>query len=197
MARQKTGEKLGRPFIYTSKDERPVTLSLRVPRDLFARLEAYRTIHYRQSVTELLLDGLRWRLDEANDPRWPSQNGTQHYGNTSMREEAAPSQPVPQTALIDMALTPGMLDEDEVSPVPGVPLAALPVASVASAGPPAEPALGFDAARFFLGDLCKSGHAYARTTQSLRKRAGKQECQQCCRDRDARYRERKRQTQPV
>ena len=56
----------------------------------------------------------------------------------------------------------------------------------------------FDPARFFLGTLCTHGHAYPGTTQqSLRKLAGKLECQQCCIARDTRYRERKRQAAPV
>jgi len=51
---------LGRPFTYQSDDEKPVTLSLRVPRELVERLKRYAAAH-RQRVTELLLEGLQWR----------------------------------------------------------------------------------------------------------------------------------------
>jgi hypothetical protein len=60
--------KRGRPFEYQTDEERPVTVSLRIPRDLYARMEDYRRIH-RQTVTELLLDSLQLRLDTPADPR--------------------------------------------------------------------------------------------------------------------------------
>jgi hypothetical protein len=62
--------KRGRPFTYQSEDERPVTVSLRIPRDLHERMSRYAARH-RQSITELLLDGLKWRL-EQEDPRTQS-----------------------------------------------------------------------------------------------------------------------------
>jgi len=43
--------KRGRPFTYQSEDERPVTVSLRIPRDLHERMSRYASIH-RRSVTE-------------------------------------------------------------------------------------------------------------------------------------------------
>jgi hypothetical protein len=58
----------GRPPVYQSDEDKPVTVSLRVPRDLYSRLEHYRLIH-RQSITEVLLDGLRLRLETPTDPR--------------------------------------------------------------------------------------------------------------------------------
>lgn len=60
--------KRGRPFEYQTDKERPVTVSLRLPRNLYNRLEDYRRIH-RQSITEVLLDGLQMRLDTPADPR--------------------------------------------------------------------------------------------------------------------------------
>jgi hypothetical protein len=119
MPRQKTGEKLGRPFIYTSDEERPVTVSLRIPHDLAARMKQYAYIH-RQKVTELLLDGLKWRL-EAEDPRWPSQSGTQHYGNTAMREEASDRHTATPVPLPGMDLTPVMVDAEGLDAMPREP----------------------------------------------------------------------------
>jgi hypothetical protein len=60
--------KLGRPFEYDSDEERPVTVSLRIPRDLYNLMEHYRKLH-QQSITEILLDGLKMRLDTPADPR--------------------------------------------------------------------------------------------------------------------------------
>lgn len=125
MARQTTGEaKLGRPFLYTSEDEHPVTLSLRVPRDLYTRLEAYRK-QRRQSRTELLIEGLKLVLDDGTDPYHPASNGTQHYSNTAMS--------VPQ-----MDLTPDMLDAENVDAMPLGVSVAMPQ-QPAAPGPPVSP----------------------------------------------------------
>src|SRR6266446_10876309 len=81
--------KRGRPFTYQSEDERPVTVSLRIPRDLHDRMSRYASRH-RQSITELLLDGLTWRL-EQEDPRQQSINGMKYYYNTVLQELAKPA----------------------------------------------------------------------------------------------------------
>lgn len=65
MPRQKTGRPLGRPPVYHDPAERPVTISLRIPPDLAAQMKRYAHVQW-QSVTELLLDGLRWRLTEGD-----------------------------------------------------------------------------------------------------------------------------------
>ena len=80
--------KRGRPFTYQSEDEKPVTVSLRIPHDLHERMSRYSARH-RQSVTELLLDGLRWRL-EQDDPRQQSISGLSYYDNTVLQELAKP-----------------------------------------------------------------------------------------------------------
>jgi hypothetical protein len=64
--------KRGRPLTYQREDEKPVTVSLRIPRDLYDHMSRYAARH-RQSVTELLLDGLTWRL-EQDDPRRESMD---------------------------------------------------------------------------------------------------------------------------
>jgi hypothetical protein len=79
--------KRGRPFTYQSEDERPVTVSLRIPRDLHERMSRYASIH-RQSVTELLLDGLTWRL-EQDDPRQQSPSDIEHYDNTVIQQKSS------------------------------------------------------------------------------------------------------------
>src|SRR5712691_11183266 len=93
--------KLGRPFTYQSEDERPVTVSLRIPRDLHERMSRYAGRH-RQSVTELLLDGLTWRL-EQDDHREQLTRDLLYYDNTVIQELTKP------THLLD-ALIP--FDED-------------------------------------------------------------------------------------
>ena len=81
--------KRGRPFAYQSEDEKPVTVSLRIPRDLHDRMSRYAARH-RQSVTELLLDGLTWRL-EQDDPRRESVDDISYYYNTVLQELLKPA----------------------------------------------------------------------------------------------------------
>jgi Winged helix-turn-helix DNA-binding len=82
-----TGRPVGRQLLYTSGSERPKTISLRVPADLHKQMEAYASIH-RQSITELLLDGLRWRIgvDDPRDLAPPPDppEPCRHYGNTAI-----------------------------------------------------------------------------------------------------------------
>jgi hypothetical protein len=61
--------KLGRPFVYRSEDEKPVTVSLRIPRDLYEQAQRYVRMHLPITFTELLIDGLRLRLETPADPR--------------------------------------------------------------------------------------------------------------------------------
>jgi hypothetical protein len=59
----------GRPFVYQSEDEKPVTVSLRLPRDVYDRVERYVKRHPGMTLTEFFLDGARLRLDTPADPR--------------------------------------------------------------------------------------------------------------------------------
>ena len=61
--------KRGRPFEYQSEEERPVTVSLRIPRDLAEQAKRYVKMRHPMTLTDLLLDGLRLRLDTPADPR--------------------------------------------------------------------------------------------------------------------------------
>src|SRR5713226_3671830 len=61
--------KKGRPFAYESDAERPVTVSLRIPRDVYKQVERYVKMRPGMSLTEFMLDGIRLRLDTPTDPR--------------------------------------------------------------------------------------------------------------------------------
>ncbi len=61
--------KKGRPFVYQSEAEKPVTVSLRIPRDVYKQVERYVKMHPGMTLTEFLLDGIRLRLDTPADPR--------------------------------------------------------------------------------------------------------------------------------
>jgi Helix-turn-helix domain of resolvase len=69
---QKRGERVakkGRPFVYQSDTEKPVTVSVRLPRDLHDQIQRYVKRHPGMTLTEFFLDGARLRLDTPADPR--------------------------------------------------------------------------------------------------------------------------------
>jgi len=61
--------KKGRPFVYQSDTEKPVTVSVRLPRDVYDQVERYVKMHPGMTLAEFLLDGARLRLDTPADPR--------------------------------------------------------------------------------------------------------------------------------
>ena len=61
--------KKGRPFVYQSEEEKPVTVSVRLPRDLYKQVERYVKMHPGMTLTEFFLDGVRLRLETPADPR--------------------------------------------------------------------------------------------------------------------------------
>ena len=61
--------KLGRPFVYQSEEEKPVTVSLRIPHDVYNQIERYVKMHPGMSLTEFMLDGIQLRLTTPADPR--------------------------------------------------------------------------------------------------------------------------------
>jgi hypothetical protein len=69
MPYKRTGRDIGRPKTYQSDEERPVTVSVRLPRDLYDRVERYVKMHPGMTLTEFFLDGARLRLDTPADPR--------------------------------------------------------------------------------------------------------------------------------
>jgi hypothetical protein len=82
-----TGRPIGRP---KTKDYR--TISLKIPQDLLDRVQAYARMH-RQSVSELIRDGLAWRITEG-DPRSfgaTVPQGTVNHDNEYYRNTEIPS----------------------------------------------------------------------------------------------------------
>src|SRR5262245_50587420 len=61
--------KKGRPFVYQSDEEKPITISLRIPRNLAEQAKQYVRMRHPMTLTDLLLEGLRLRLETPADPR--------------------------------------------------------------------------------------------------------------------------------
>jgi hypothetical protein len=58
----------GRPPTYLSDAEKPVSVSLRIPRELYDQAQQYVRMR-RMTLTELLIEGLRLSLETPADPR--------------------------------------------------------------------------------------------------------------------------------
>jgi len=61
-------KKAGRPFVYQSDEERPVSVSIRIPHALYDEVQEAVGMR-RTTITTAILDGLRWWLDTPADPR--------------------------------------------------------------------------------------------------------------------------------
>lgn len=61
-------KKVGHPVVYQSAEERPITVSVRLPRVLAEQARRYARRH-QTTLSALLLDGLQLRLDTPADPR--------------------------------------------------------------------------------------------------------------------------------
>ncbi len=69
MARTPTEREVGRPKTYLTEEEKPATVSLRIPRDVYEQAQRFVRMHHPMTLTDLLLDGLRLRLQTPADPR--------------------------------------------------------------------------------------------------------------------------------
>ena len=59
---------MARPPKYATEDEKPVSVTLRIPRDLYDQTQHLAKMR-QTTLTELVLEGLRLRLETPTDPR--------------------------------------------------------------------------------------------------------------------------------
>ena len=116
--------KRGRPVAYQSEDERPVTVSLRIPRDLYEQVERYVKLRPGMTLTEFFLDGTRLRLDTPADPR----DYILYDDNTVIRELQEMVNAAVERALMKERLAPPALDIPTQTLIPEAP--AQPVATL-------------------------------------------------------------------
>jgi hypothetical protein len=212
----------GRKKVFQSKEEWAVVISLRVPRDLEKQLKEYARIH-RQSVTEVVIEGIQMRLETPADPR----DIILSNDNTVIRElqdmirtqvqaeigklhdfmgsamDALKLAPTPELAEVLTEAAAFLEDEDDeatptseppAEPVPDIPHDNNTVLQE-SAGQTAIPS--YDTRKYMLGEICRQGHDYHGTGQSLRQRGGKHECVECKNARNRAYKKRQRQSEPA
>lgn len=178
---------------YENDAEKPVMLSLRVPRELNDRLERYASEH-RQKVSELVRDAIEMRLEVDADPRSlrayspTAETREQRDGASLLRDMQATlaRHDTQMHALMQATFrqtTPagnGMADSVSC-PV---------IHSHTDVEPVETQAPAFDPEKYHLGKLCPSKHAWGSTGQSLRNDSN--QCLACKarakRDKDARKR---------
>jgi hypothetical protein len=109
--------KLGRPSVYQSDAEKPVTVSLRLPRDVYEQARRYVGRRPSLTLTDLLLDGLRLRLETPADPR----DIILSDDNTVMQELQEMVDAAVQKALAQGSTAPPALDTPTPTPAPEAP----------------------------------------------------------------------------
>jgi regulator of replication initiation timing len=222
MAKKSTGRPVGRPVGTRTATVEVETLSFKAPKEFVERVRTYAKEH-KQSVSEMVRDGLTWRLED--DPLG-YRYGTVTSGETAHEENTGNTEKVEMgveflrgmlSALVEEVRqlresmqtieqrlgepgsmqTPSVTGNTDVTSVNGD----MPVASMK-----AQSTLGrtsvrvlpeFDPAKYALGPLCEHGHDADGQGHSLRQRGGKHECRECKNTRSRAYKERRRQAQPV
>lgn len=171
---------------YTSDTEKPVMVSVRLPRELYDKLERYATEH-QQSISELLKDGAVMRLETEVDPRYRRAESTtegmelQIDGASILRDMQATlarheTQMHALMQAIERQTTPTGNGSDGVS---------YPVIH----GNTTE--ASYNTNKHHLGKLCPRGHDHDGTGQSLRNTDN--QCLRCNAERKAAKDAKKRQ----
>jgi hypothetical protein len=211
--------KTDRRFKYESEADKPVMLSLRVPRELNDRLERYASEH-RQKVSELVRDAIEMRLEVEADPRSRRARSTtddpelEIDGASILRDMQATlarhdTQMHAIMQAIERQTTPagnGASDSHTAMPASDVAVSyqeasytevvtltdeQIPESTIPATVPP------FDTTRYRLGKLCPHGHDYHGTGLSLRRNNKAGGCLGCDAEQARVRRKAKRDTQSI
>ena len=200
MVYKPTGRPPGRP---KSKDY--VTLMARVPQELAEQVQRYARLH-RQSVSDMLRDGLQLLLNTEDDAAYfmydrnptsgilSDSNPTIGSAGPEMMSDrnASPEDTAPER-MAAIPQSPGTVQEEEemMSDINTTPERVQEAGIMSDTNP--APAVAYDVEKYFLGPLCRQGHDWQGTGQSLRRRSAEttgRECLECQRLRQARKRQR-------
>jgi hypothetical protein len=178
-----TGRPTGRP-----KTKEYDTLMARVPRDFAEQVKRYAARH-RQSISELIRDGLVWRIEQDTPGRpWstcigmpidPDDLSVPCNGDTGI-QELSPRVYEAIAAAVREAIAPvmGIPITEHHESVIQQPVPVLQQDTVSRDGAEALASEGYDASKFSLGKLCPKGHRYGDSGLSLlRKHHGG--CREC------------------
>ena len=189
-------KKPGRPDKYHSDTDRPVNVSLRIPRDLYEQAERYRRMR-SLTLTELLLDGLRLRLETPADP----SDIILSDDNTVMQELQEMIQTAVQAEIGKLrdfmgphVSIPGLIATPE-APAEPVPELSHDDNTVLQESVRQTIIPPYDETKYVLGKLCPQRHEWGTTGQSLLSIHG-HTCKECKNEYKRRKRAEKRQGQP-
>ena len=173
----------GRPPAYQSDEEKPVSVSLRIPRPLYDQVQ-HQASQRRITLTTAILDGLALWLQHPADPR---ESLAYDNSNTVMQQLQDQEQRLTalEAALAKRSIaTPAVSRNSVHKPQDNIPydngntaIQESAVAMPASTEPSAVPLV--DTRNVRLGRLCPRGHDYNGTGQSLRRATRAGDCVEC------------------
>lgn len=181
------------------------TLLARVPQDLADRVKHYAHLH-RCSVSELIRDGLEWRIEQDTPGRQTLTSHQPANGHTppmpengdTVSQELSPMLRAAIAAAVRETLhtvfpmphgergEPDVLHEHGTDVLPQSPEAITSekdvvqkhAVAVLQEDPTGDAVPAFDATKFYLGKLCPQGHDYAGTGKSVLRRHNNY-CREC------------------
>jgi len=173
----------GRPPAYQSDEEKPVSVSLRIPRPLYDQVQ-HQASQRRITLTTAILDGLALWLQHPADPR---ESLAYDNSNTVMQQLQDQEQRLTalEAALAKRSIaTPAVSRNSVHKPQDNIPydngntaIQESAVAMPAITEPSAVPLV--DTRNVRLGRLCPRGHDYNGTGQSLRRATRAGDCVEC------------------
>ena len=164
---------MARPLKYATESDKPVSISLRIPRTLYEQAQQHAQKR-RTTLTELVIEGLRWRLETPTDPRdvVASRDITVMQDLEQMIDARVYAVLEARGLLAHApAATPPVIfpQTPEVEPVQDS-------NAVMQEQPPT-----YDVSKYYLGKLCPRQHDFQGTGQSLLYRRNRR-CLQCDRE---------------
>jgi hypothetical protein len=178
MAYKPTGRPVGLP-----RTQQYHTISLKMPMDLLDRLKTYASRH-RQSLSELIRDGLEWRILES-DQRWQLTNGSGYSSNTVLDDLVTLVHLVAAALPFDAEFPTGPAAQRIHTPLVPVPLTLAETRAIFFYCPP------FNIALHSLQPLCKRRHEWGTTGRTLKTIKGSS-CLECKAESQRRIRKAKR-----
>jgi len=168
----------GRPPTYQSDAEKPVSVSVRIPRALYDQVQ-HQARQRRITLTTAVLDGLERWLQHPADPR---ETLSYDNSNTVMQQLQDQEQRI---AALEVALakrsiaTPAVSRNNGPKPQDDMPHYTSNTAIQESAVAKPAPTSGGDTPKTRVGRLCPRGHDYNGTGMSLRRATRAGDCVEC------------------
>jgi hypothetical protein len=154
------GATMARPPKYASDEDKPVSVTLRMPRDLYSEVERYTRMRFPMTMTDFLLEAARLQLETPTDPR-----------DIVLSDENTVTQQLEQ--MIDARVDARLKTHGLLALIPVI--TSLVDTSQATDAEKSqdgntviqEHRSSYDASKYYLGKLCPQRHEYQGSGQSL------------------------------